>query len=181
MENYPEGELPQVTFFAADETTNQLVGEFVKAQAKDVLGIDIEVQIVDGAAYQEAFNASDFQLTYASWAADYPDPDNWLPELFGTDASANFFGYSSAEADDLIEQAAAETDTEARTELYGDLQRVVVVDDAVMAPLYHPGTFHLVKPQLMRFKQHPLDSAIPGTTATPRCTWPASTDSPRGD
>ena len=96
-----------MTFLAADETTNQLVGEFVKAQAKDVLGIDIEVQIVDGAAYQEAFNASDFQLTYTIVVGGLSVSGQLAARPVRHGQSTNILGYYSAQVDDLVERAAA--------------------------------------------------------------------------
>jgi oligopeptide transport system substrate-binding protein len=162
-EKYPDGEgMPAITFTAADDTTNQLIAEYVKAQASEVLGIDIEIEILESSAYEEAFNSSDFQMNLGGWAADYPDPDNWLPGQFGTDASGNQYLYSNPEVDALFEQAAVEMDNEKRIDLYEQAQKIIFQDDAGIAPLEHVATFHLVKPNVKGWQLHPMDAQIPG-------------------
>jgi peptide/nickel transport system substrate-binding protein len=69
------------------------------------------------------------------WASDYPDPAGILLALFGTGRPDNYLGYSNPEVDDLLEQAAAETDIDARAALYDDINRIICADNVVI-PVY---------------------------------------------
>jgi oligopeptide transport system substrate-binding protein len=101
-------------------------------------------------------------MVFASWGADYPDPDVWFGPLFRTGGSQNLLQYSNPEADTLMDQAAVELDNDARIALYEDIQRIVIEEDAAVAPLEHQGVFHLVQPLVRRWRLHPLDAQIPG-------------------
>jgi oligopeptide transport system substrate-binding protein len=162
-EKYPNGEgIPTLTFMAADDTTNQLIAEYVKAQLDEVLGLNVEIEILESSAYEGRFNNNEYQMAYSGWGADYPDPDNWIPAHFHSEASLNHYEYVNAEVDRLIEEAAAELDNEARIQLYQDAQRIILVDDAAIAPLEVDAVFHLVKPYVEGFRRHPLDAQIVG-------------------
>ena len=79
------------------------------------------------------------------WGADYPDPDNWLPEMFGTGAGNNKTQYSNPALDDQMKKAIAESDPQKRMQLWAAVQKVVV-DDAPMVFIYHDEVLYLVKP-----------------------------------
>lgn len=162
-EKYPNGDgIPGIKFMIADDTQNLLIGEFVKAQARDVLGIEIELEVLESSAYEERHNNADFQLALGGWGADYPDPDNWLPQQFGTGASLNVYNYSNPAVDDLFERAAAELDNDARIALYEEAETIILEEDAGIIPLSYSAVFHLVKPRVKGWRQSPLDATIPG-------------------
>lgn len=162
-EKYPNGEgMPAIKFMLADDTQNLLIGEYVKAQARDVLGIDIELEVLESAAYEERHSNEEFQLALAGWGADYPDPDNWLPAQFGTDASLNQYNYSNPEVDALFDQAAVELDNDKRIALYEQAETIIIEQDSGIIPLSYTATFHLKKPRVKGWRQHPLDAQIPG-------------------
>jgi len=48
-------------------------------------------------------------VAYFGWGADYPDPDDWLPALFGTGAGNNHTLYSNPAFDALAATALKET------------------------------------------------------------------------
>jgi oligopeptide transport system substrate-binding protein len=168
-EQYPGGEgLPPIRVTVSDSTVAQLSAEYVVAQARDNLGLDIEAEILDSAAYEEAYNNSEFQMVFGGWGADYPDPDNWIVGQFLTGSSLNQYQYSNPAVDELINQATVELDNDARIALYQEAQRIILVDDAGIAPVFHRGIFHLVKPYVKGWQIHPLDAGIAGDYSFPR-------------
>jgi len=56
---------------------------------KDNLGITVNLEPMESRAFQRLINDEKHQWAFFGWGADYPDPDNWLPELFGADAGNN--------------------------------------------------------------------------------------------
>jgi len=136
---YPNGEgFPSgVKVTIADTQGGRLAGEFIKEQLKQNLGIDVEIEILESETYETRYNESDFQMVFGGWGADYADPDNFLPQLFGTGASGNQYKYSNSDVDALFEQAAAELDNDKRIKLYQDAEKIIIDDDMGVAPIFN--------------------------------------------
>ncbi|MDZ4277924.1 MAG: peptide ABC transporter substrate-binding protein [Dehalococcoidia bacterium] len=158
---YPNGDgFPEVTFTIVDDPVNRTTAEFLQAQLKDNLGVDIEIEALDENGYFDRYYVGDFQVTWLSWFADYADPENWLPQQFGTDGSLNVFGYSSTEVDGLFEQAAAEFDQDKRLSLYSQAHKIIIEEQA-LTPVFNPERNYLVKPNVTGLVTTVLD-AEPG-------------------
>lgn len=159
---FPNGEgFPDVTFIIADSQGNDLTADFVKEQLKQNLGIDINVEVLEGSIWEERFQNGDFQMTWSSWFADYADPENWLPQQFGTDGGYNIYAYSNPEVDDLFDRAAAELDNEARLALYDQAHKIIIDNDQALTPIFHPERNYLVKSNVKGLTTTGLD-AEPG-------------------
>ena len=65
---------PELTVLLVDDPTNKLAGEFLQAEWKRVLGIDVKLEFVDSKTPSARFNASDYQIVIGGWQEDYPDP-----------------------------------------------------------------------------------------------------------
>jgi len=160
---FPGGEgLPEVTLMVGDSQSESLSSQFVQEQIKRNLGVDIKIESLEGATYQDRFLSSDFQVTLGGWSADYADPENWLPALWSTDAGNNISLYSNTEFDDLMEQAAAELDPEARADLYVQGEVILIDEDAAFGPIYHNVKNWLAKPWVDGIAFTEADSETPG-------------------
>jgi peptide/nickel transport system substrate-binding protein len=72
--------------------------------------------------------------------SDYPDPDNYLWQSFHSSSAGTWTGadhYANPDVDALLEQARAATDEATRTDLYDQVQGIVI-DDAVEIYLTSP-------------------------------------------
>ena len=142
---YPNGDgFPTVSVLIGDVGANRLAAEFLQEQLKQNLGITLDIQSLDENGYFDRYFAGDFEVAWASWFADYADPENWLPQQFGTDGGFNVMGYSNLEVDDLLAQAAVELDQQKRLALYGEAHRLVIADQA-LTPIFHPERNYLVR------------------------------------
>ncbi|MPZ48616.1 MAG: peptide ABC transporter substrate-binding protein [Dehalococcoidia bacterium] len=159
---FPEGRgLPKITFVAVANDSNRIAGQFIEDQLRLNLGIEVEHEYVDSRTRGARYTANDYQATIISWNADWPYPDNWLPDLFGSGALNNHTAWKSMKFDDLVRRAAAETDDEDRLALYGEAHKLVI-DEAVIAPLYNRESFVLVKPHVKDLVITSLDGSIKG-------------------
>jgi oligopeptide transport system substrate-binding protein len=159
---FPNGEgFPDVSFMIADDSTNNLTADFVKEQLKQTLGIDINVEVLEEGVWEERYQNGDFQMTWSSWFADYADPEDWLPQQFGTDGGLNLYAYSNPEVDALFDQAAAELDNEARLALYDQAHKIIIDVDQALTPIFHPERNYLVKSNVKGLTTTGLD-ALPG-------------------
>ena len=159
---YADGKgLPKVTFIMVNSDTNKLTGQFIQAQLKQNLGVDVEFEYVEGREYGRRFTTGDYVATIQGFSADWPYPDNWLPDMFTTGAGNNLVGFSNATFDDLMGKAAAETDNAKRLKLYDDAQKLML-DRAGIVPLYNRVTYVLTKPWVKNLTITGLDGYIKG-------------------
>jgi oligopeptide transport system substrate-binding protein len=155
---------PEVTLLLTDSQTNQLAGQFLQSQWKEILGIDLKLEFVDGPTRSARFNAMDYDLVLGGWQEDYPDPENWFIGLWETDGSINKTGVSIPELDDLIADAKFNTNDEERREQYREAEEILLGEANGIAPIYHTLAAFLVKSNIrgMLEWKRPGDTFVPG-------------------
>ncbi|HMO95494.1 MAG TPA: ABC transporter substrate-binding protein, partial [Tepidiformaceae bacterium] len=162
---YPNGQgFPSLTLLLADTATNKLAGEFLQAEWKRILGIDIQLEFTDSRTRSSRFNASDFQIVLGGWQEDYPDPENWFLGLWETGGSINKPQTSIPALDDLISKAQYNTNDEERRQQYRDAERILLEKASGIAPIYHSMVAALVRTEIsgMVENQRPGDTFVPG-------------------
>ncbi|MBI4336387.1 MAG: peptide ABC transporter substrate-binding protein [Chloroflexi bacterium] len=165
---YPDGRgLPEMRFQYSDTASNKVIAEWLQAQMKDNLGISVKLEPMESKAFTQLVNQEKHTWGWFGWGADYPDPDNWLPELFGTGGSQNHTLYSSKEFDDLAKQAMAEPDAAKRLGLW-EKAHAVVVRDAPAAFMFYREAFWLKKPRLQDLITTGMDGQIIGDFFYPK-------------
>ena len=134
-------ELPSITLTVTGAGTGEMLAEMYR----QLLGVEIEVQVMDWGPFLRALDNQELQMFSLGWIADYPDPQNFLDMLFHSNSAYNHGAYSNPELDAIVEQARVEQDVEARMALYRQAEQLLV-QDAPWIPLYHSGGYYLVKP-----------------------------------
>ncbi|MBN1580484.1 MAG: peptide ABC transporter substrate-binding protein [Anaerolineae bacterium] len=134
-------ELPPIVLTVTGAET----GEMLAAMYQEVLGVEIEVQVVDWGVFLTGLDAQQYQMFSLGWIADYPDPQNFVDLLFHSNSAYNHSAYSNIELDALVEAARVEQDNEKRMQLYRQAE-ALLIEDAPWIPLYHSGGYYLVKP-----------------------------------
>ncbi len=128
---FPNGQgFPKLKFLASNTATGKNQAEFFQKQLKDNLNIDIDIELVDSKTRSSRYSNSQFELFYGGWHEDYHDPENWLPELFGTGGGNNQDKYSNSKFDDLMKQAKFELNNEKRIDLYRQGHKILMDDFA---------------------------------------------------
>ena len=92
------------------------------------------------------------------WVADYPDPHNFLDNLFYSGSENNIFGYGNPELDKLLTQAAVEQDNAIRFSIYQQAEQKVI-EEAPCLPLWFGINYTLVKPYVQDYELNPLGIA----------------------
>jgi ABC-type oligopeptide transport system substrate-binding subunit len=84
--------------------------------------------------------------TYA-WVPDYPDANNWVGDVLHCE-SENTFARPCSEVDDLVTQAARETDPNTRIEMYFRIEELFFGEagEFPIAPLFIDADYALFKP-----------------------------------
>ena len=154
-------DVPELRLQYADTGSNPTISQFVQNQMLVNLGITVDLEPMERAAFTEMVNAEEHTWAWFGWGADYPDPDNWLPEIYGTGAGLNHTKYSSAAFDAICDQANNELDNPTRLALWADAQEMIV-DDAPILFMQFRERFRLVKPYVKGLKETGMDGDSPG-------------------
>ncbi len=113
--------------------------EAIQQMWKDNLGINVTLSNQETKVYYKTRSAPDAKenVYRMSWVQDYPDANNFMKEVFGKGGyDADVVKWQSDAFDKLVADAGIETDPAKRMQMYADADKMLVVDDAVIAPLY---------------------------------------------
>jgi peptide/nickel transport system substrate-binding protein len=94
-------------------------------------GFDLRIVPVEYSTLLAVEIRGTFELLQLGWSGRI-DPDGNTTRFLGTQASANYGGYSSPELDDLLAQASRSIDTARRAELYGRATQVIQRDNPIV-------------------------------------------------
>jgi oligopeptide transport system substrate-binding protein len=157
----------KLTLMANSTEGNQKTGEAIVGMWKDVLGIDVTFVTQERAVYLDTRTEGNENIYRNSWVQDYPDANNFLFDVFGLNAAFTSVvdwpinvGLNSSETytegsnenfdrfTELLQEAANEQDAEKRMDLYAQAEQILLVDEAVVAPLYWYTDDILVRPEI---------------------------------
>jgi len=156
--------LPAITATFGDTPRNRTRWEWLVAQWKDVLGVDIKLDPVEPTTFTALTKdqATAPQMFILGWCADYPDPQNWLSVYWKTGGFGERIAYSNADFDKLVDAADTEADPAKRADLYAQSQKLLT-DGAPVAFMYNNVNTYLVKPWVSGYDLTPQDSGFPGS------------------
>jgi oligopeptide transport system substrate-binding protein len=149
-----------LTLMFNTSTGHQQIAEAIQQMWADTLGVNVQLVNQEWAVFLETIRGADTPQIYRlGWCQDYPDANNFIRENFDANGSANPYTndqpsggvhYSNPEFFELLHQAAAESDPDARLEMYAQAEETLVVEDAVIAPIYWYSRNTVTKPYVER-------------------------------
>jgi peptide/nickel transport system substrate-binding protein len=140
-----------------DEYPETVTAAQVIASQLEPIGINVDVQTVDFATWLDRQAKGDFDAFLLGWLGNL-DPFDYYHSQHITDGVNNYQGYSNPQVDQLLQQAASETDQETRRDLYNQATRMIV-DDVSYLYLYNPNVVQAWAPGLTGYTIRP-DKAI---------------------
>ncbi|MFC4619183.1 peptide ABC transporter substrate-binding protein [Camelliibacillus cellulosilyticus] len=132
-------------------SSNDDIAQYLKAQLeKNLSGIHIEINKQPVNQFLKKEDAGDYDIDLANWGPDYPDPMSDL-EMWVSGGPFNNTGFSSKKYDDMINQAKnLGADPAKRFKVMQEAEKLLL-DDAVIVPLYQPAYVYLLKPYVKQF------------------------------
>ncbi|MCP3026981.1 peptide ABC transporter substrate-binding protein [Halobacillus sp. A5] len=140
----------EIELLGDDTGTVSNVLAYYKEQLETVLdGLTINVVEVPFNERVERDQNSEFEIEAATWGPDYVDPNTYL-NMYLTDGQNNNMNYSSEEYDSLIDQANGEyaQDPDQRFETFLEAERLLLEEDAAVAPMYQDSKAQLFRPSI---------------------------------
>jgi len=127
--------LPTFKLTSDDTDVSKKTIEFIQAQWKQNLGVNVEGEPLPFALRVERMQKNDFQALIALWGADYNDPMTFLDMWLSDNKSFNYMEYNNKSYDDLVKAADKETDLAKRSQMLVDAEKVLMAD-MPLSPLY---------------------------------------------
>lgn len=129
----------------------QRVAEAIRGQAKEA-GFDISIQSMElTKGVTVYFNEKQIPANLTSWTGR-PDPQQTVNLFLSGSGFYNAGGETSPEKEALIAQAAASYDQEERKELYGKINEMAILDEAMTVPVVFTPVTGAMKPQVKGFE-----------------------------
>jgi peptide/nickel transport system substrate-binding protein len=130
--------------------------EVIASQLAEV-GIDVEIQQETFATWLDRQGQGDYDAFMLGWLGNL-DPFDFYHAQHTCDGGSNFHNYCNEETDQLLQDAANETDQDERKRLY-DEAVTNIVDDNSYIYLYNPDVVQAWVPELSGYTARP-DRAI---------------------
>ena len=128
---YPNGEgFPSFTFITNDSGYNKTIAEYMQQCYRDVLGIDMQIEIQEWSAFSASRRAGSYQMARNGWVLDYNDPSNVL-ELFYSTNGNNDGKYANPEFDAAID-ASRTADASVHYEKLHEAEEMILNDYAAI-------------------------------------------------
>lgn len=145
-----------ISYLGDDTESAKTIAAYMKDQLEGTLeGLTIDVQSVPFATRLDRDTNEDYDLQVAGWGPDYLDPITFS-DLFITDGGNNRMNYSSEKYDQLLSDAQGKlaNSPEERWAALQEAERVLLEEDAALAPIYQRSSNVLVSDQLEGFTYH---------------------------
>ncbi|WP_318036200.1 peptide ABC transporter substrate-binding protein [Halobacillus amylolyticus] len=147
----------ELGYLGGDTEVAQNLDAYVKDQLEQLEGLTVNVESVPFQIRLERDKNMDYDLQNYGWGPDYIDPNTFL-NIWVTNQANNKTGYSSEKYDQLIEQAATELALKPveRFETFLEAEKLLIKEDAVLAPLYQRARAQLWKPYVKNVTANPM-------------------------
>lgn len=148
----------ELEILGGDTELSKKMNEYFKSQLEGNLeGLKIKLKEVPFSVRLELDTNQQYDIQISGWGPDFQDPISFL-DLFVTDGTNNLMSYSNPEYDALIESSKAELalDPAARYEAFAKAEKILIEDDAAIAPIYQRGLLQLQKPYFKGLAVHPF-------------------------
>jgi oligopeptide transport system substrate-binding protein len=145
--------------YNSNSPTNKTIAEFVQAQLKTNLGINIVLDGTDSKTVSSRLGKLQYQFGGPSgWGADYPDSQDWF-DIFKTGSGNQFNGWSNATYDAAVTAGDAAADDTTRDSQYATAETAIVTDAPVIF-LDQRISWWLVKPYVKGLNITPNDDFL---------------------
>lgn len=147
-------EIPPITLLADDSQGGSKVSEYLQAVMKQALGLDVRVDAQIFKQRLAKMTAGDFDMVISGWGPDYNDLLTY-GDLFYSKNLNNRGRYASDEYDHWVALAQKSLVQEERAKAFAQMQRLIV-EDAVIVPLYERGVVYVQNPRLQGVVRRPI-------------------------
>lgn len=147
---YPDGFEMDLTMVTDNPQTLQM-NEMTQAMLAKV-GIKANIVQMDEASWYGVRAEGKLGSYTTSWSADFNDPDNFFYTFFAPQNTIKrSFNYANAEASNKVVEARSMVNLDERIEVYRELEKQIIQEDATWVPLYSKQHIFVVNPRVQNY------------------------------
>jgi oligopeptide transport system substrate-binding protein len=156
---YPRGEgFPAADLLYNTSESHRTIAEAIQQMWKTELGIELNLYNQEWKVYLDSLDNLDYFVARAGWVAVYDDANQFL-EIFTPGNPNNHTGWVSEKYRDLHAQSMRESVPAKRQDMLQELD-AMLVEQAVVAPIYHYTNSYLIDPRVKNWNPGPLDKRL---------------------
>jgi oligopeptide transport system substrate-binding protein len=144
---YPDGKgMPPIELLYNTLESHRTIAEAIQQMWQQNLGVQVRLVNQEWKVYLDAQRTMSYQICRGSWIGDYVDPNTFL-DMWVTGGGNNETGWSNAEYDHLIAQAAETADPKARLEVFQKAE-AILMDELPIIPIYFYTSTRAIRPEV---------------------------------
>lgn len=148
---------PTVTaLFISDEQSKNVMTA-ISTMLKKNLNINLAPKNLERGVFYDALDALNFDVARSTWTASFNDAKSYLDKFTSENTYNNLTGYKNADYDKLITQASDSADVGRRNTLFAQAEQRLIMQDAVLVPLYYNTSINMWKKQVRGLHVNTLD------------------------
>lgn len=153
---YPDGKgLPEITLLYNTSESHKAIAEALQEMWKQNLGVDVKIANQEWQVFLATRRQThDYQIARWGWVSDYIDPMGFL-DMLQTGMGNNDAQYSNPQFDEMIRKSKTAKTSEERMQ-YLHKAEDILMDDAVVMPIYFYINYVVVDPKLQGYIVDPL-------------------------
>lgn len=133
---------PNITLIVNENETYEKVCDFIIQSWKKNLNISVNVEKSDWENLLSRRRSNNFDIARAGWGSEFLEPMTFLLQFVSTDKN-NDGGYQNATFDSIMRKAATTQDENERNSLIEQAEKIAILEDAALIPLYCEATYNL--------------------------------------
>ena len=147
-----------LTLLGSDTDAAKKVDQYLKDQWETNLeGLTVKIENVPFAVRIDREQKEQYDMVDSGWGPDYLDPITFS-DLWITEGLNNNMNYSNTEYDAFIQQAQKTTDSAEKWDALQKAEKILLEDDAALAPIYQQAYNILVAENVEGFVYHSVGS-----------------------
>ncbi|MEO8745489.1 MAG: peptide ABC transporter substrate-binding protein [Candidatus Dormiibacterota bacterium] len=151
-----DAQLANIHFEYRNSATRKTSSEFLQAQWKGCLGINVILDAKDSASVSQDLRKLNYQISgFSGWQADYPDGQDWY-DIFLTGSGNQFSGWSNTEYDNQVKIGDNSPKSSDRATAYTAAEKILDAQ-APVTFVFQNINFFLVSPKLKGITYSAID------------------------
>lgn len=134
---------------------NTLIATLIQNQLKKSIGYTVPLKSMEWKSFLKYLTSEKPAFFRFAWLAAFPDPLSHL-NVFKSNNPNNYTGYSSKEYDTLVDSIARTPSGALREKLIAQAQKKLLLDDAVVMPLFHYVQYFLMRKEWTGLEVTPM-------------------------
>lgn len=152
---YPDGKgLPPIELIYNTNDVHKAIAEAIQEMWLKNLGVNLSLANQEWKVFINTRSRGNYQIARHGWIGDYTDPMTFI-DMFDSNSGNNDSQYKNPQYDSLVRLAKSTGNQEIRMKAMHEAEKLLI-DDAVIAPVYFYTRVTMVKPNVKGYQRSVL-------------------------